>query len=197
MDMVDRNRGAEMARRLDGWRRWVAGLTICVAATAAPAAASPPLAGDMAAFAPAAQLDSAPDLSVTDALGNSVSLAGFSGRLLLVNFWATWCAPCVHEMPALDRLQAGRGGQAFSVVAISLDRGGLAAVEPFYERLGLDNLAVYLDPQGRTARDYGVRAFPTTVLIDGHGRELGRLAGPAEWDSADALALIDYYLEID
>ena len=185
-----------MARRLDGWQRWVAGLMIGAASAAAPALASPPLAGDMAAFAPAGQLAPAPDLSVTDALGNSVSLADFDGRLLLVNFWATWCAPCVHEMPSLDRLQAARSDQAFSVVAISLDRSGLAAVEPFYERLGLDNLAIYLDPQGRMARDYGVRAFPTTVLIDGHGRELGRLAGPAEWDAADALILIDYYLSI-
>ena len=195
---------------MTGWfdkRRWTivrpaAGVLVVAATTAAmttvsPAGAEPPLAGEMAAFEPADTLAPAADLSVTDAAGDSVSLADFDGRMLLINFWATWCAPCVYEMPSLDRLQAARGDEAFEVVAISLDRGGLAVVEPFYERLNLENLAVYLDPQGRMARAYDVRAFPTTVLIDDQGRELGRLAGPAEWDEPDALALIDYYLTRD
>ena len=190
-----------MAGRTGEWRSPMVGVTVgsillaaALGAPSASASAEPPLAGEMIAFEPANPPQPAPDLSVTDASGNSVSLVDLEGRLLLVNFWATWCAPCVYEMPSLDRLQAARGDQPFEVVAISLDRGGLAVVEPFYERLSLSHLAVYLDPQGRMARDYGVRAFPTSVLIDGQGRELGRLAGPAEWDQPDALDLIDHYL---
>jgi thiol-disulfide isomerase/thioredoxin len=179
------------------WRRRAASLAaglVLAAAAAGPAAAEPPLEGDMSVFEPADPPAPAPELSVSDAEGNSVSLEDFAGTTILVNFWATWCAPCVRELPSLDRLQAARGGEDFRVVAVSLDRGGMDAVRPFFERLGIENLEVYLDPMGRMARAYEVRAFPTTVLIDEQGRELGRLAGPAEWDEAAALALVEHYL---
>ena len=131
---------------------------------------------------------------VTDAFGGSVGLADFRGRVVLVNFWATWCAPCVREMPSLDRLQAKLGPEGLLVMAVSQDRKGLAAAEPFYREQGLDNLEIFLDPKGEFARAMGVGGLPTSLLIDDRGRVVGGLEGPLEWDGPEAVELIRYYL---
>ena len=112
----------------------------------------------------------------------------------MVNFWATWCAPCRREMPALDRLQRAYGGRGFVVLALSLDRTGRRAVEPFYREIGLNSLDMYFDPGGRAQRAFGISLFPTSVLIDARGRVVGRLEGPAEWMAPEARALIRHYL---
>ncbi len=130
-----------------------------------------------------------PDMAFLTADGET-SLAAYHGKVVVLNFWATWCAPCVREMPSLDRLQAMLGGDDFAVVALSEDRGGMPLVVRFYEKYGLENLARYLDPLGRVAALLGVVGMPTTVVIDAEGREIGRIVGPAEWDSRAALALI-------
>ena len=130
-----------------------------------------------------------PNTSFQGAEGET-SLAAFHGKVVVLNFWATWCAPCVREMPSLDRLQTMLGGFDFEVVALSEDRGGMPLVMDFYERYGLENLARYLDAQGRVAAVLGVTAMPTTLVIDAEGREIGRMVGPTEWDSRAALALI-------
>ena len=131
---------------------------------------------------------------VTDAFGGSVGLADFRGRVVLVNFWATWCAPCVREMPSLDRLQAKLGPEGLLVMAVSQDRKGLAAAEPFYREQGLDNLEIFLDPKGAFARAMGVGGLPTSLLIDDRGRVVGGLEGPLEWDGPEAVELIRFYL---
>jgi len=131
-----------------------------------------------------------PAASFKDAAGNRVRLADFRGRVVLLNFWATWCPPCVREMPSLDRLQAMIGGKDFTVIALSLDRLGKARVAPFFGEHGLENLTQYLDPRSRVAVALRVNGLPTTVLIDRAGREVGRVIGPAEWDSPEALTLI-------
>ena len=122
----------------------------------------------------------------------TVSLPDFKGRVLLVNLWATWCAPCVIEMPALDRLQADMGGADFEVVAISLDRGGMDEASAFYDRLKLSNLQVYADPKWDVARALSVRGLPVSLLIDRDGHIVGRLVGAAEWDSDETRALVTY-----
>jgi thiol-disulfide isomerase/thioredoxin len=137
----------------------------------------------------------APQTGFFDRSGASVTLAAFRGRVVLLNFWATWCAPCVREMPALDRLQAALGDQGLVVLAVSQDRGGAKVVQPFLEKLKLDNLAIYLDPTGKLSRDAGMRGLPTTLLIDRQGRLVGGLEGPAEWDSPEAALLIRHYLK--
>ena len=137
----------------------------------------------------------APQTGFQDASGRAVTIADFAGRVVLLNFWATWCAPCVRELPTMDRLQAQLGPEGLSVVAVSWDRGGLGVVAPFLDRLGVDHLVIYLDPKGSTGRDFGVRGLPTTLLIDAEGRIVGGLEGPLEWDSPEALALIRHYLE--
>jgi thiol-disulfide isomerase/thioredoxin len=111
-----------------------------------------------------------------------------------MNFWATWCAPCVEEMPALDALEAARGGEDFRVVTVSIDRGGVYDVEPFFERHGLEHLQPYFDPAGRAPAAFGLRALPTTLVIDRAGRWVGSFTGPADWAGEDALRLVDWYL---
>ncbi len=137
----------------------------------------------------------APQTSFTDGSGRELSLAAFKGKVVLLNFWATWCAPCVREMPTLDRLQARLGGQGLAVVAVSEDTGGLAVVSPFFKQYSLDNLEIYLDPTGELSRSFGLKGLPTTLLIDAEGHVVGGLEGPAEWDSPDARSLIRYYLQ--
>ena len=150
----------------------------------------PRLDGPMAAFQLFDAPRSAPEITFSDAAGNSLSLADFSGRVVLVNLWATWCVPCVEEMPSLDRLQADLGGDDFTVVTLSVDRGGAEQVLPFFDSNGIAHLSPYFDPEGLAPRAFAARGFPTTVLIDEAGCELGTMAGPAEWDSRDALSLI-------
>lgn len=120
------------------------------------------------------------------------SLRDFKGKVVLLNIWATWCAPCRHEMPSLDRVykELGQDGQ-FVVLAVSIDRSGFAKPRQFFDEIGIKNLTLYLDPTGgRAARKIAGFGMPTTLLIDREGRELGRLIGPAEWDAPEAKRLI-------
>jgi thiol-disulfide isomerase/thioredoxin len=137
----------------------------------------------------------APDLTVVDAAGAQHSLKDFTGKVILVNFWATWCPPCRKEMPSLDRLQARLGGPDFAVVPISLDRGGMDKVQSFLKENGIRNLTPYLDPDAKSMALFGFPGLPTSILIDADGKEVARLIGGAEWDSppliAEIVSLID------
>ncbi|MEK9971626.1 MAG: TlpA disulfide reductase family protein [Ferrovibrio sp.] len=126
-----------------------------------------------------------------DPKDQTVTLEAFRGKVVLVNLWATWCAPCREEMPALDRLQGMRGGKDFAVLAIAQDRAGRAKVEKFLADIRATRLAPYLDTSMKSGRAWGVFGLPTSILIDRQGREVGRFVGGAEWDQADALKLID------
>ncbi len=120
-----------------------------------------------------------------DAQGRSRTLADFKGKVVLLNIWATWCVPCRKEMPALDRLQGAMGGPDFEVVPVSIDRGGIEKVRAFYAEIGVRHLAMYLDVSGQAVRALGAVGLPTTLVIDRAGREVGRVIGPAEWDSSE------------
>jgi thiol-disulfide isomerase/thioredoxin len=135
-----------------------------------------------------------PELTFLDAEGNEVRLADFRGEVVVLNLWATWCAPCRREMPSLDRLQAQYGDDGLEVIALSLDRGDVAKVRVFFDELEIASLAVYQDPQARAGHELGAPGLPTTIVIDRTGQEVGRLLGPAEWDSDDALAVIEALL---
>jgi thiol-disulfide isomerase/thioredoxin len=136
-----------------------------------------------------------PEIQFENDQGEGMSLADFRGKVVLLNIWATWFAPCRREMPTLERLQAELGGPDFQVVALSLDRKGLSVVKKFYEELGLRELGMYVDASGKAQRTLSVLGIPTTLLIDRAGNELGRLAGPAEWDSPDMVSFILGYVE--
>jgi thiol-disulfide isomerase/thioredoxin len=129
-----------------------------------------------------------------DVAGFRVRLGDFEGQVVLVNFWATWCAPRVREMPSLDRLQAALGDRGLSVVAVSIDRGGVKVIRPFAKRLGLAHLGLYHDPKGALLQAFGVTGLPASFVIDRNGKIVGAYAGPAEWDGPEPRALIEYYL---
>ena len=113
------------------------------------------------------------------------ALSDFRGKVVLLNVWATWCAPCRKEMPALDRLQQTLGGAEFEVVALSIDGGGAAAVRRFYDEIGIRSLALYVDSTMAASGKLRTVGIPTTLLLDREGRERWRKTGPAEWDSPE------------
>lgn len=135
-----------------------------------------------------------PEIHFADDRGHDLTLADLRGRVVLLNLWATWCVPCRREMPALDRLEATLGGPGFEVVALSIDRRGLAAIQPFFKELGLKALHLYADQSGKAAGALGAPGLPTTLLIDRQGRELGRVVGPADWDDPKIAAVIRDHL---
>jgi thiol-disulfide isomerase/thioredoxin len=167
--------------------------TACSAPSRARAAALAPLAqGEIAALAVNPRRP--PELTFKSPDGKPLSLADFKGRALALNLWATWCVPCRAEMPALDRLQAKAGGPGFEVVAVNVDTARLERPAAFLNEIGVKSLTRYADPSGdafEALRLAGVAlGLPTTMLIDADGCALGVVAGPANWDSADALAAI-------
>lgn len=138
----------------------------------------------------------APAVSLTDAAGSTVPLSDFRGKLVVLNLWATWCGPCLREMPSLERLQSRFGDRAV-VLAISEDRGGSKAVEPFIAKLGLKAVKIYVDPNSEVGRTFDVQGLPTSFVIDRDGKVLGRVEGAAEWDSPKLLGVLDPLLPAD
>ena len=132
-----------------------------------------------------------PDVSFLDGAGKSVSLKDWRGKVVLLNLWATWCAPCREEMPALDRLEKAIGSDKFEVVALAVDKSGLEGARKFLDDIKIENLKVFADPTAHAGAELKVIGMPTTILIDGQGREIGRLIGPAAWDSSEAQRLIE------
>lgn len=129
-----------------------------------------------------------PAASFTGPDDTDVTLAAFRGRPLLVNLWATWCAPCVAEMPTLDRLAAAEAGK-LAVVAVAQDLQGAAIVDPWFAKAKLAALEPYLDPENRLLDVYN-SALPTSILYDAEGREVWRVVGAIDWEGAEAKALL-------
>ncbi len=130
------------------------------------------------------------EVALEAADGANRPLAALTGRWRLVNFWATWCAPCVEEIPTLDRLQTQTGGPAFEVLLVSLDMGGVKEAAPALERMGGAHLTTLADPGMEAMGALGIASLPTTLLVDPQGRERARMVGPAAWDAPAVLALI-------
>jgi thiol-disulfide isomerase/thioredoxin len=128
--------------------------------------------------------------------GRQMTLAEHAGKVVLLNIWATWCAPCRAEMPALDRLAGALEGPEFEVIALSTDRAGPARVAQFFADNGIRNLEIALDPSGRLAAEAGVLGLPVTLILDREGREIARMLGDAAWDGPEARALIGRVIEI-
>lgn len=120
----------------------------------------------------------------------TATLADYEGKHILVNFWATWCAPCRHEMPMLSALQSEFGGDDFEVVTIATGRNNPAAIQKFLEEINATNLPRHQDPKQKLAAQMGVFGLPITVIIDPEGREIARLRGDADWSSDSAKAII-------
>lgn len=147
-------------------------------------------------FVPSSQPFAAPTISLTDSDGHTLELSELRGKLVLVNLWATWCEPCLREMPSLERLQS-RLGERIAVLAVSEDRGGNKAVEPFIAKLGLKSVKIYIDPKSEVGHAFGARGLPTSFLIDRESKVLGRVEGAAEWDSPKILGVLEPLLSGD
>lgn len=141
-------------------------------------------------FVPASQPAPAPAISLADASGDTVELSGFRGKLVVLNLWATWCEPCLREMPSLERLLS-RLGDRIAILAVSEDRGGNKVVEPFIAKLGLKSIRIFLDPKSVVGHVFEVRGLPTSLLIDREGKVLGRVEGGADWDSPKMLEVLE------
>lgn len=147
--------------------------------------------GSLAAFLVRPERKEIAELKFQDGDGKALTLAAWKGRVVLINLWATWCAPCRKEMPALAALQAKLGSKDFEVVAISVDRKGVEASSAFLKDTGAQGLKLYVEPSAAILNSLQAVGLPATVLADRQGREIGRLLGPAEWDSPEAVKLIE------
>ena len=166
----------------------------CRAAVDTAKRIAPLVHGEVAALTVATKPLKLPDLTFEDADGKPRKLSDWRGRTVLVNLWATWCVPCRKEMPALDRLQGKLGGKDFEVVAINIDTRDPEKPRNFLKAANLTALSYFSDQKAKSFQDLKAigRALgmPTSVLVDGHGCEIATIAGPAEWDSDDAIKLI-------
>ena len=147
--------------------------------------------GAMAALVIKSKPVDLPALTFADGDGKPVSLADFSGKIVLLNIWATWCVPCREEMPALDKLDTKLGGKDFQVVAVNIDKGGPDKAAAFLNETGASHLALYTDPSGKLFATLKAVGMPTTLIIDRHGKEIARLVGPADWASPEAVKVIE------
>ncbi|RDC72859.1 TlpA family protein disulfide reductase [Rhodovulum sp. 12E13] len=132
-----------------------------------------------------------PDIDVVDAAGAEVSLAAYRGQWVVLNFWATWCAPCRVEMPTLANLQAALAGQPVEVVTVATGRNSVQGIARFFDEIGVETLPQYRDPSQELARAMAVLGLPITVIVDPEGREVARLRGDAHWDSESAVAILE------
>lgn len=128
--------------------------------------------------------------------GGEATLQDYKGKVVLLNFWATWCAPCRHEMPMLSELQTELSGDDFEVVTLATGRNLVPAMEKFFEEINVSNLPLHRDPKSTVARDMAVLGLPATVLLDREGREIARLHGDADWSSDTARAVLSSVIEL-
>lgn len=164
---------------------------IPVASTAADISEMEALrSGDMKKLVFASTPASVSDTEFGHLEGTTHKLSEFHGQILLVNFWATWCAPCRKEMPGLEALQASLGGDDFQVITIATGRNSPTGMRKFFEEIGVETLPLYIDPKQELARDMAVLGLPITVIVDRQGREIARLRGDADWNSDSARAIL-------
>jgi len=187
---------------------WLAAVLLgasLIAATALAAAENnpPQLEGHSGQFTVMEPAEVPAPVPFENGMGEEATLADFRGKVVLLNFWATWCAPCVVEMPWLDELARDMADQPFAVVAISLDEAGRKEVIPFFQRHGLQHLEIYTDPEQRVGainpsdgKDpaFALFGMPTTYVIGKSGAVMGYIQGAVDWRSEQARALLDYYL---
>lgn len=148
-------------------------------------------------------VDPTPSTIIQGIDGTRVDLTRFRGRVVLLNFWASWCLPCAYEMPSLDRLAATADPSRLGIVAVAIDRDGAATVAPFLRKHGLAHLSIGLDPDQRlgslstdhvSAGALPLWGLPITYIIDKRGAVVGYITGAAEWDSPKARAFLDYFI---
>ena len=132
----------------------------------------------------------AAEINVVSLKGAPLKLSELKGKVVLLNFWATWCPPCREEIPSMMKLNSAMAGKPFQMVAISIDEGGVPAIEAFFKESGF-MLPAYTDPDGKAAKTYGITGVPETFVIDKNGVILKKVIGPLAWDSPDTIAFLN------
>jgi thiol-disulfide isomerase/thioredoxin len=161
---------------------------------AATHSATEPSDGTVASFLEVVPPRVVEDFFFYDSDGRVVRLSSFRGKVVLLNLWATWCPPCIRELPALDRLQGKLGGESFMVLSLSLDRSGRKIVERFFRRLKIRNLSLFVDPGHATGAAFPIDVLPATFVIDRDGRMVSFLRSYADWDAPEAEDMIRVHL---
>ena len=160
------------------------------AAAAQPAALDGLIEGDMRKLVFASEPLAAGEAVITDLDDAEFRLSDWRGKIVLLNFWATWCAPCRAEMPALDALNAEFGGEDFAVLTVATGRNPPQAMRAFFEETGIATLPLLRDPRQMLAREMAVMGLPVSVILDREGREIARMTGDADWHSDSARAIV-------
>jgi thiol-disulfide isomerase/thioredoxin len=170
-----------------GPRLAVLAIALALSARAALADSTPSKPGELTETKPPRPV---PELALTDlAQEQPTNLAAYRGKPLIVNLWATWCGPCIKEMPSLEKLAADFKDKGVAIVAISEDRGGKFVVDPFLKQHEISGLPIYLDKTMSTMKALKqTTILPMTLLIDADGNEIGRVIGDRDWDSAESKA---------
>lgn len=123
------------------------------------------------------------------------TLSDYKGKYVLLNFWATWCAPCRKEMPMLEALQKEFGGDTFEVLTLATGRNSPAGIKAFFDENDITSLPRHQDPKQAVARDMAVFGLPITVILNPEGQEIARLQGDADWNSPSAKSIIRSLIE--
>ena len=150
------------------------------------AAQAPALTGDMKKLAIHSEARDLPEEGLVDLEDQPRLLSEYRGKWVVLNFWATWCAPCRHEMPGLDRLNAEMGGEDFAVVTVATGRNAVPGIRKFFAEAEVTTLPGLRDPKSALARKAGVMGLPVTLVLNPEGQEVARLIGDAEWDAPEA-----------
>ena len=163
-------------------------------AAADVAAADAARKGDMQkmVFAEAKPL---PEVGLLTLEDGPADLGAYRGGWVVLNFWATWCPPCRHEMPSLGALQNGLGGRGLQVVTVATGRNAVPAITDFFAEAGVEHLSVLRDPKMELARSMGIAGLPVTVILNPEGQEVGRMIGDADWNGPDARAMLGALLD--
>jgi len=188
-----------MIRRMKGFLCIaIAAMAVSLAPTGAVQAESgPPVEGQVQNFEVFPQPVETTDVTVLTKDGGKTTLNQFRGKYIVLNFWATWCGPCIRELPSLERLDAALPDDRAQVVLVSQDRAGFKQTERFLKKLDVNFPDNFVDERLKFSRALSIVSLPTTLLIGPDGKEVGRLVGHAEWDSPEALALVNWYLDRD
>ena len=146
--------------------------------------------GDMKKLVFHSEPKTVPQTPFETASGGTGTMSDYEGKVVVLNFWATWCAPCRKEMPMLSELQTELGGEDFEVVTIATGRNPPPAMKAFFEEIGVENLPLHRDPKSKIAREMGVFGLPITVVLDREGQEIARMQGDAHWNSDSAKSIL-------
>jgi len=130
-----------------------------------------------------------PDITVSSLNGTALKLSDLKGKVVLLNFWATWCPPCRDEIPSMMKLDKAMTGKPFQLVAVSIDEGGRSVVGSFFKSSGM-NIPAYTDPDGSATKTYGITGVPETFIIDKQGVLAKKIIGPIEWDNPDVVSFL-------